>query len=163
MEFFLGLHPERCRFSSILSAVDQINEKHRSSWAKPTRFLLADVPDYIRSQSEAKMLSLAQIFLMDTWTQRNWVPYEHMKNRPEFSSVFLGFVHFVGFCVQFWILWPGNFSSEGGGEMSTCIWCYSLMWLWTIKISLKKGQRRLRVSLNQNSLFQPTKLGSQLP
>lgn len=104
-----------------------------------------------RSQSEAKSVKPCPDFLMDTWTQKKlnalWAW------RTDLSSVqFLGFVHFVGFCVQFWILWPRNFSSEGGGEMSTCIWCYSLMWLWTLKISLKKGQRRLSGVLPEFSL-----------
>lgn len=147
MEFLLGLHPQRCRFSSILFAVDQINEKHRSSWAKPTRFLLADVPDYIRSQSEAKVLSLAQIFLMDTWTQRNWMPYEHMKNRPEFSSVFWVLSILWVFVFSFEFCDHGTFQVK---VVERWVHAYGVTASCDSRLlSLKKGQRRLRVSLTR--------------
>lgn len=142
------------RFSSILSAVDQINEKEKQlsqvyqvSSCKRTRLL--------RSQSEAKLLSLAQVFLVDTWTQRNWCLLNTWRtdlSLVQFSLLFcfvFVFSQFVGFCIQFWILWPWNFSSEGGRKMSICIWCYSLMWLWSLKICLKKWQGRLTVSLTR--------------
>ena len=142
------------RFSSILSIVDQTNEKEKQlsqvyqvSSCKCTR--LHKKPEWGKIVKPCSGLSHGYL------NSKKLMPSEHMKNRSEFSSVFVCFVlflffsQFVGFCVQFWILWPWNFSGEGGGKMSICIWCYSLMWLWTLKICLKKWQGRLRVSLTR--------------
>lgn len=159
MEFLLGLHPQRCRFSSILFAVDQINEKHRSSWM--TARFLADVPDCIRSQSRGKSVrSLAQVFF-------SWIPElketECLMNtwRIDLSSVqFFGFVHLWVFVFSFEFCDHGTFQVK---VVEKIVHAYGVTASCDSGLlSLQERTEKVKSESYQSSL-QPTKLGSQLP
>lgn len=124
-------HP-LCSGPNKREAREQLSQAYQVSSCKCTR--LHKKPEWGKIVKPCSGLShgyLNSKKLNAIWTheEQTWVWFS-----------FLVFVQFVGFCVQFWILWPWNFSSEGGGKMSICIWCYSLMWLGLLKYASRNDR-----------------------